>query len=388
MDFDFTTYLSKLLSIPPSQITIQFLTGGVVNATVRASFTPPVDLTQFGHSQSVPSVVLKHGPPYMATNPSWPVSPVRQDIEARTLVLLDPKSKSALPVSSLFTKYPKVKIPRFIHHDNEEHVLIMTDLGSSVVKIDDWLTQEPPPNPEDVEHIAKDLGRFLAEFVTITGNEPNAELLPVLSNSVLIDRFNLYALDTLKTILPSQGVPDAEILIKRVANVARDSRKTDLCLGMVDLWCNNIVIDSDMNVCLVDWEYFGLSNASCELSLLVQSLHWILLKPSSTDAAKKCTTAFISTMLRNYGQVCAGVPSPRFRRYALIIHGRVTISLMQWNADQFDDAMKQKALESGLSYLRAAGESEDTMDVSIFDSETVTPYESLYEKAREILAAR
>jgi len=28
------------------------------------------------------------------------------------------------------------------------------------------------------------------------------------------------------------------------------------------------------------------------------------------------------------------------------------------------------------------------MDVSIFDSETMTPYESLFEKAREILAAR
>jgi hypothetical protein len=120
----------------------------------------------------------------------------------------------------------------------------------------------------------------------------------------------------------------------------------------------------------------------------VQSLHWILLKSSSTDTAKKLTTTFISTMLQNYGQLRADVPSPRFRRYALIIHGRVTISLMQWNADEFDDAMKQKALESGLTYLRAAGDSEDTMDVSIFDSETVTPYESLYEKAREVLAAR
>ena len=60
MDFDFTTHLSKLLSVPPSQITIQVLTGGVINAAVRASFTLPVDLTRFGHPQSVRSVVLKH----------------------------------------------------------------------------------------------------------------------------------------------------------------------------------------------------------------------------------------------------------------------------------------------------------------------------------------
>lgn len=58
-----------------------------------------------------------------------------------------------------------------------------------------------------------------------------------------------------------------------------------------------------------------------------------------------------------------------------------------WNADEFDDDMKQKALESGLTYLRAAGESEDTMDISVFNSGTVTPYESLYERAKEILLA-
>ena len=55
--------------------------------------------------------------------------------------------------------------------------------------------------------------------------------------------------------------------------------------------------------------------------------------------------------------------------------------------------MKGRALELGLACLRAAGASVDTMDVSIlfiFDSETVTPYERLFEKARAIilLAAR
>ena len=50
--------------------------------------------------------------------------------------------------------------------------------------------------------------------------------------------------------------------------------------------------------------------------------------------------------------------------------------------------MKERALELGLTYLRAAGASVDTMDVSIFDSESVTPYERLFEKARAMLAAR
>ena len=92
-------------------------------------------------------------------------------------------------------------------------------------------------------------------------------------------------------------------------------------------------------------------------------------------------------MLQNYGQVRADVPSPHFRRQALIFYGREIISLLNWDADEFDDKMKERALELGLTCLRAADASVDTMDISIFDSETaVTPYERLFEKARAVLA--
>ena len=121
-------------------------------------------------------------------------------------------------------------------------------------------------------------------------------------------------------------------------------------------------------------------------------MHWILLKSSFTDTAKNRTKVFISTMLQNYSQVRADVPSPHFKRQALIFYGRETISLLKWNADEFDadNTMKERALELGLVYLRAAGTSVDTMDMSIFgDSETtVSPYERLFEKAKTILAAR
>ena len=114
------------------------------------------------------------------------------------------------------------------------------------------------------------------------------------------------------------------------------------------------------------------------------------MKSSFSDAAKNRTNAFISTLLQNYGQVRADIPSPHFKRQALVIYGRATLSLLKWNADEFDDTMKERALELGLAYLRAANTSVDTMDESIFDSdsETLTPYERLFEKARAILATR
>jgi len=41
---------------------------------------------------------------------------------------------------------------------------------------------------------------------------------------------------------------------------------------MVDLWPGNILIDSDGNVGLVDWEYFGLSSAGSEIGMLGEPL--------------------------------------------------------------------------------------------------------------------
>ena len=112
------------------------------------------------------------------------------------------------------------------------------------------------------------------------------------------------------------------------------------------------------------------------------------MKPNFTDTAKDLTDAFISTMLQNYGQVRGDVPSPNFLRQSLVFYGRETLSIIKWNADEFDDTMKERSLELGLAYLRAAGSSVDMMDMSIFDSEAVTPYERLFEKGRALLAAR
>ncbi|KAF9240893.1 hypothetical protein BU15DRAFT_73750 [Melanogaster broomeanus] len=165
----------------------------------------------------------------MATDPSQPLHVIRQYVEARALVLLDPRSESPLPVSSLLVKYSNFKIPRFIHHDTERNVLMMTDLGSAAA--------------EEVERIAKDLGQFLAEFVLAT-SEPNTEFLARASNSVMLDEFHSYFVKLTRTVLTSQGVPDAEMLVSRLDEAFRDLGKEESCLGMVDLWTSNILIDS------------------------------------------------------------------------------------------------------------------------------------------------
>ncbi|KAF9244441.1 kinase-like domain-containing protein [Melanogaster broomeanus] len=387
MDFDFTAYLSQLLSLPSDQITIQILTGGFCNVTVRASFSHPVHLTRFGHPYSIPSIVLKYAPPFMATDPSQPLHVIRQHVEARALVLLDPLSESPLPVSSLLTKYPNFKIPRLIHHDIEHSILMMTDLGSSVT-LDAWLAQEPAPQAEEVARIAKDLGQFLAEFVLAT-SEPNAEILARASNVAMVDQFYSDSVNLTKTVLTNQGIPDAEMLVRRIDEALRDAGQTNSCLGIVDLWAPNILINADNNICLIDWEYFGLSSASSELSMLVQSLHYILLRSDSTHDLILRTNAFTGTMLQNYA-LHAPPPSSQFKRHALLVYGRLSVNAVEFFKVNFDDGMRRRALDAGVRYLRAAGGSVDEMDLSMFDDDcgTLTSYEILYERGRAIKAAR
>ena len=74
-------------------------------------------------------------------------------------------------------------------------------------------------------------------------------------------------------------------------------------------------------------------------------MHWIILKSSFTDAAKNRTNTFISTLLQNYGQVRADVPSPHFKRQVLIFYGREILSFLKWGEDEFDNTMKERALE-------------------------------------------
>jgi thiamine kinase-like enzyme len=75
-----------------------------------------------------------------------------------------------------------------------------------------------------------------------------------------------------KKVLATAGIANAELLTERVNQALQSNGTVEPCLGMVDLWPGNILIDSHCNVGLVDWEYFGLSTASSELGMLGELL--------------------------------------------------------------------------------------------------------------------
>jgi hypothetical protein len=221
---------------------------------------------QFGQSRYFSSVVLKYAPPFMAADPTQPMSVHRQVIEAEALILLSGCSMPA--ISEVLSKFPTLRIPEFIHHDSERNVLWMTDLGETQT-LSQYLTSDPPLH--DIERIATTLGEFLAELFAATRN-PSIDTLSLVSNPSHTAETYSFLVSTTKKVLTTAGITNAELLAERVNRALQSNGTVEPCLGMADLWPGNIIIDSHRNVGLVDWEYFGLSTASSELGMLGERL--------------------------------------------------------------------------------------------------------------------
>lgn len=285
--FDFAQYLSSVLSAPITNNSIQPLDGGLTNVTVRATFTPPAVLSQFGPSQHFSSVVLKYAPPFIAEDPSQSLSVHRQAIEARALALLSGGSNAT--ITQVLSSFPTIRIPELIHHDAEQNVLWMTDLGDTLT-LSQYLARNPPSSA--VERIAAQLGEFLFEFFLATSDPPD-DILPAISDATHTQETYSFLSSVTKKVLSSVGNPDAERLAERVGEGLKSNGTVEPCLGMVDLWPGSILIDSRGDCGLVDWEYFGRSTAGSELGMLGTVISPTSLFAQLTEG-RSCASAYHS----------------------------------------------------------------------------------------------
>ena len=109
----------------------------------------------------------------------------------------------------------------------------------------------------------------------------------------------------------------------------------------------------------------------------VAHLHMIILKTESTASALRNTRLFIVTLLRSYANH-APAPSLYFKRQALVSHGRELVNTLAFQEAELDNVTKERALNAGIKSLRAAGNSENDLDLSVLE-DTNERYEFLYE---------
>ncbi|KAF8875331.1 hypothetical protein CPB84DRAFT_445927 [Gymnopilus junonius] len=223
----------------------------------------------------------------------------------------------------------RLLIPRLMWHDSYQNVLWIEDLGNmrsfSEILLDDstsWERDSENNVRSPLKEIAPDLGTFLARLHATTSNPPT-RLVASLTSSSNPDAFHDYlanmVLENLKR--PQAGVSGAEarFLADRVRTGLKENAKLagkDVCFGMVDFWPENVLVDLDITdddakdtrslrsarCGLVDWEYFGPTNAASELGNFFAHLHVHMLNSTTSVLTKDRIQLFAKNMFQAYAE--------------------------------------------------------------------------------------
>ncbi|PPR06485.1 hypothetical protein CVT26_004574 [Gymnopilus dilepis] len=405
--------------------TVQILTGGLTNHTARITFAAALlhvlprvlPLGVEGYSRTdedilnQKTVILKHAPPYIAADPSQAMSVDRQLVEKLALELVNYRyvrtesSGSRLKLEGLFedrliqdeesspSRSPgkiSLHVPRLIWHDRERSVLWIEDLGSmrtlSEILLDEDDSTSANARLEEtikahLKQVSWDLGTFLARLYCITSNPPQHILssLPSSDPGAFHDYLANTVLENLKRPEAHISSQEAQLLVDKVRAGLRETADLtgkEVCLGMVDFWPESVLVDLDDHefprVGLVDWEYFGPSNAASELGMFLAHLHVHLLNSSTSARGKERITLFAEGVCQAYvasnRAISSGTswkPSKAFKRRTLLSHGREMVNGVALYEQKLDPAAKKSVLAAGMRSLRAVGTSPDDLDMQI-----------------------
>lgn len=186
------------------------------------------------------SLIIKHAPPHIASNPDVPLSPDRIGFEAKALNLFH-KAGLLHSIAS-----DRIRPPKFFHYDRELNVLIMEDVGK-LPGLDRWLTENSSHMKVGVA-----LGRFIGQLHKSTFQHP-----------VLQKKFNNK--DIQKTRQQVQycpaweyaekaGVTNAKLIKTRTKDLGQLLLKPGYCLVMGDLWPPSVLVDKG-KLRIIDWEF-------------------------------------------------------------------------------------------------------------------------------------
>ncbi|KAF4616592.1 hypothetical protein D9613_008537 [Agrocybe pediades] len=170
-----------------------------------------VNLEKAEESHGTANFIIKYAPPYRANRSSIPLDCKRGFFEYSALLHVPTHFNSGT------TSIP-VQIPEAIHHDDQAHILIITDLGQNSRTLKQCLVEDA--KSLDVQQVGKALGEWLAELHIWGRTEAAAPLRRVLSqNNDLTDGPIRYACSRL--------LPEDDPLWKAVRAHIDDLRDLD-----------------------------------------------------------------------------------------------------------------------------------------------------------------
>jgi hypothetical protein len=330
--FDFEKYLSNI--DPKSKYTICALSGGRVNLTVRAIKAPRVDINA-GRFPGHETIVLKYAPAFIAKDGQGaPFSTFRQ-VSVRSHTFSLPMSKAliwlaktiearalglfATPAGELTSLCDKwdIKIPQLLHHDSNEHVIIMTDLGD-LESLTEHLKCMTPLNgkaheeQQEYKELGTRLGGFMADlhspntFQKLGDKRENYFENPVvhgvIHHNMIVPIFRR---------LTDFNIPFSEILYNRIEqDHIRPHEHWEQNFRLGDLWTGSVLLDWP-KLCVIDWEFAGLGRSvNGDMATLFAQFHLHLLESRVGSSAEASLRTLIKSTAENYRRQLASMPSP------------------------------------------------------------------------------
>lgn len=186
------------------------------------------------------NLIVKHAPPFIASNLDVPLNPKRIHFEARALKLF--QTQGALnPISSDYVQPPHV-----LYFDDEMDLLFIEDLGRQP-SLTEWLV-----NNEGDGNIGTKLGHFvgLLHVRTFRQKEFNDQFNNSDIQQTRLEVQYKPAVDYAKRA----GISDTEAIQSKTEALGKKLLTSGRCLVMGDLWPPSILVKDD-KLRLIDWEF-------------------------------------------------------------------------------------------------------------------------------------
>jgi len=230
-------------------------------------------------------IIVKHAPPYIATNHEIPLDPERQLFEARALGLF---RKNAI-LHSLQNSY--IKVPELKSHLADHHILLLEDAGVDVKS----LNQLSHPKMDD-ERIGTALAEFIAGIhARTTGNRSLAQSME--NGSIQKSRYMIQYQPASRYLLKA-GIPDYESLGRELEALGRQFMKPGKCLIMGDLWPRSLLWNGSIWY-LIDWEFSHYGSPAQDTGHLLAHL-WMLEHRSTDRETGRRFSAIKNAFIKTY----------------------------------------------------------------------------------------
>lgn len=189
------------------------------------------------------SLIIKHAPPYIASNPGVPLSSERIDFEARALQLFSPTGKFHALASG------NIRPPELLFFDPEQSILIMEDL-KCFAPLDNGFLKDTGP-----EKIGNQLGSFIGQLHAVSFDD-----------STLWESFNNAAIQNTRYEVQYNPAyqytgddvvseEEREEIRKNTEALGKELQQPGRCLVMGDLWPPSILVRDNDEIRLIDWEF-------------------------------------------------------------------------------------------------------------------------------------